>query len=174
MKKFLTVLFTFGFFALLTCISSYTEAEAAHTYPEKYYQNKWCSKWNGNAEYILPDKTRVDCLTKNYAAEFDFAPKWAEAIGQSLYYSKITGKQAAIILIIEKESDFKYFERAKLLANDNNIQLWYMKSPEYNETPARRTTENGTNATAYNTISLNAKEIERMFKTAYKIVNSLL
>ena len=106
----------------------------AYSYPEKYYQNEWCSKWNGKQEFRLPDKTRVDCVTKNYAVEFDFARKWAEAIGQSLYYAKITGKKAAIILILENEKDFKYYNRAKILADDNNIQLWYMKSPGYNST----------------------------------------
>ncbi len=106
-------------------------ANAGHIEKEKYYQDIWCTKWNGAKEYVLPDKTRIDCLTDNYAVEFDFAPKWAEAVGQSLYYSKITGKKAAIILIIEKENDFKYFNRAKLLADDNNIQLWYMKSSDY-------------------------------------------
>lgn len=106
---------------------------AAHDYPEKYYQNQWCSRWGGVQEFRLPDKTRVDCLTKNYATEFDFGPKWAEAIGQSLYYAKITGKKPAIILIIEKPSDFKYYTRANAIAQDLGIKLWYIKSPLYNK-----------------------------------------
>ncbi len=167
MKKILTVLFITGFLAGFSCISAGGRAEAAHSYPEKYYQNQWCSKWGGRAEYLLADKTRVDCLTKSYAVEFDFAPKWAEAVGQSLYYSKMTGKQAAIVLILEKESDFKYFARAKYLAEDNNIQLWYMKSPEYGGYTAPSGAQN-------NTIAFNIKEFERMFKTVYRLVNSLL
>ena len=109
----------------------------------------------------------MDCITKSYAVEFDFAPKWAEAVGQSLYYSKMTGKQAAIILILEKESDFKYFERAKTLADENNIRLWYMKSPEYGGySPKKPDTEE--------VFALNTKELERLFKTVYRIVYSLL
>ena len=59
---------------------------------ESYYVNQWCSPDFGRKEAILWDMTRVDCLSKDYAIEFDFAKKWAESIGQSLYYSKLTGK----------------------------------------------------------------------------------
>ena len=62
---------------------------AKHEYNEHYYQNIWCREHNGITEYILADKTRVDCLTKDMAVEFDFASKWAESVGQSLYYAKI-------------------------------------------------------------------------------------
>jgi integrase len=34
---------------------------------------------------MLDDKAQVDCLTGEYAAKFDFAPNWAESIGQALY-----------------------------------------------------------------------------------------
>lgn len=52
-------------------------------------------------EYQLEDKTRVDCLTSNLAVEFDFAPKWAECIGQALYYGKKTKRIPACALIME-------------------------------------------------------------------------
>ena len=164
MRRFLTTLFIFCTPVLVFCC---TKANAAHVYPEKYYQKEWCSRWDGNLEYLLPDRTRVDCITKSYAVEFDFAPKWAEAVGQSLYYSKMTGKQAAIILILEKETDFKYFERAKTLAQDNNIQLWYMKSPEFGgHAPA--------NSINGQTMALNTKEFEKMLKTVYRLIYHLL
>lgn len=102
-----------------------------HVYSEKYYQNEWCSRWYGKQEVILPDKTRVDCVTRNFAVEFDFAFKWAESIGQALYYSKMTGKKPAIILIIEKPSDFKHYKKAEKITSDLGIKLWYMKSPKY-------------------------------------------
>ena len=83
-------------------------------------------------EYKLSDKTRVDCVTKNYAVEFDFAPKWAEAIGQSLYYGIMTNKKPAVVLIIEKPEDFRYYQRIKKVADNVNFTLWYVKSPTYN------------------------------------------
>ena len=102
---------------------------AKHLYPEKYYQKNWCEINHGTLEYTLPDGTRVDCLTEDYAVEFDFAPKWAESVGQSLYYAKKTAKKPGIVLIIESGKDFKYYYRVKTLCNDYKISLWYMKQP---------------------------------------------
>ena len=80
---------------------------------------------NGILEYRLKDKTRVDCLTKTYAIEVDFAKKWAESIGQSLYYSKQTQKQAGVLLILEKpQKDIKYLHRLKKIAKEYNIKIW--------------------------------------------------
>lgn len=100
-------------------------------YNEKYYQNEWCTRWQGRQEVRLKDKTRIDCMTKNYVVEFDFARKWAEAIGQSLHYARMTGKKPGIILIIEKPKDMVYYNRIKPLCKQYNIALWYMKSPIY-------------------------------------------
>ena len=67
---------------------------------ESYYVNQWCTPDFGRKEAVLWDMTRVDCLAKDYAIEFDFAKKWAESVGQSLYYSKMTGKAPAVVLIL--------------------------------------------------------------------------
>jgi len=78
---------------------------------EAYYQKKWCSEHNGITEYILQDRTRVDCLTDTHAIEVDFAGKWAESIGQSLFYGAKTKKKPGIVLIIVKEKDIRYYQR---------------------------------------------------------------
>lgn len=80
-------------------------------------------------EVVQSDNTRVDCLTDTHAIEFDFGSKWAEAIGQSLYYSIKTGKQAGIVLILEKDGDTRYWERMKTVINELklNIKTWQMK-----------------------------------------------
>jgi len=87
-------------------------------------------------EFVLRDGTRVDCLTKNYAVEFDFAEKWAEAVGQSLHYARLTGEDPAIVLIIEKESDWKHYWQLKKAVRKHGIKLWYI-TPNYlkTETP---------------------------------------
>ena len=118
------------FFVILFLFFAKINVFAAHVFPEKYYQNAWCAQWNGRQEVKLIDSTRVDCITKNYAIEFDFANKWAEAVGQSLHYSRMTGKKPAIILIIEKNEDFKYYNRVKPLCEKYNIALWYMRPPK--------------------------------------------
>ncbi len=97
---------------------------------EKDYQTSWCEKHNGKTEVRLFDKTRIDCLTDSHAVEFDFAGKWGESIGQSLYYAAVVHKKPGIVLIIEnKETDDKYLQRVKTVANKYNIKVWTM-SPD--------------------------------------------
>ena len=67
-------------------------AYAKHLHHEKYYQDLWC-QGKGKTEVVLPDKTRCDCLTATHAVEVDFATRWYEALGQSLYYGLQTGKR---------------------------------------------------------------------------------
>ena len=58
---------------------------AAQAQPEEFYVEQTCS---GEIEVRLPDRTRVDCLTNEYAIEYDFSNKWAEAIGQALHVAR--------------------------------------------------------------------------------------
>lgn len=88
-----------------------TLAQAGHSHPEKWYQEKWCAEQGGQTEVVLSDNTRADCITKENIVEFDFAPKFYESIGQALYYSLQTGKRAGIVLILEKPEDRKYWIR---------------------------------------------------------------
>jgi len=98
-----------------------------HLHPEKYYQSQWCKANNGIMEYKNDDGTRVDCLTDKNAVEFDFAQKWAESIGQALYYQKKTNKKAKVVLILEnKEKDMKYFKRVLELSADYGFECEYV------------------------------------------------
>lgn len=107
MKKYLFITL------LLTLISlpAYSQPKN-HFFYEKDYQNYWCSANNGKTEVILNDKARVDCLTLNYAVEVDFAPKWAESIGQSLYYASVTKKSTGRFINFRKSNKrFNIFEK---------------------------------------------------------------
>lgn len=124
MKKFLLfIIFVFLVLPLPT--------EAKKLYNEKYYQNKWCSQWNGKQEVRLLDFTRVDCVTKNYAVEFDFAKKWAECFGQATHYADITRKKPACILIMEKPADFMHYYKSMPTFKKHDVTLWYMKAPNF-------------------------------------------
>lgn len=50
-------------------------------HPERWYQEDWCAKTHGKTEVVFSDRTRCDCLTDEYAVEFDSGKKWAEATG---------------------------------------------------------------------------------------------
>lgn len=90
---------------------------------EADYINNYCQ---GFIEYTLPDRTRVDCLYDGYAIEFDFAKKWAESIGQSLYYAKMTGNKPAVAIIIKSPEDERYIKRIE--AVDKNITIFRIKA----------------------------------------------
>lgn len=96
----------------------------SHTHPEKYYQERWCADHAGTLEYRLDDATRVDCLTGEHAVEVDFAPKWAEAVGQSLYYAERTGKKPGVLLIMEHSGDERYLNRLLKLSERYKISVW--------------------------------------------------
>lgn len=124
MKRFVQIITI----TLLIASINLTQAEAAHLHPEKYYQELWCNANQGVMEVKLKDYTRIDCVTDKYAVEFDFARKWAESIGQSLHYGMMTGKQPAVVLIIEEQKDWIYFNRIKALCNKYGIQLFSMSA----------------------------------------------
>lgn len=88
-------------------------------------------KYKATPEFRLWDDTRVDLLNDEYAIEVDYAHKWAEAIGQSLYYSNLTGKKPGIILFvkdIEKERQFVY--RLQTVAVKYGITFWIEYIPK--------------------------------------------
>ena len=80
----------------------------------------------GKIEYVLHDRTRVDCLTSTHAIEYDFSRKWAEAIGQSLGYAFETNKRAGIVLIIQNKKDLKHWYKLNSIVGHNKlpIDLW--------------------------------------------------
>jgi len=82
---------------------------------EKYYSDKFCEEMSGQADYVLKDKSRVDCLTETHAFEVDWADgmKVYEAIGQSLYYASQTDKKPGILLLIRKDNSDKHIRKIK-------------------------------------------------------------
>jgi hypothetical protein len=102
---------------------------AKHLHLEKVYQTQWCDRAGGEMEVRLEDETRVDCLTSEYAIEFDFGTKWAESIGQALHYSQETSRQGGIVLILEHENDYKYWLRLNKIIDKAhlNIKTWIMR-----------------------------------------------
>jgi hypothetical protein len=109
---------------------------AKREHPEKWYQERWCRKQGeqgGQTEVVLPDKTRCDCVTDTHAIEFDFGSKWAEAIGQSAYYSIHTKKKAGIVLILENLKDRKYWIRLNTTVKHFNLPIdtWNVGNAAY-------------------------------------------
>jgi len=77
----------------------------------------------GKAELLLPDATRCDLVTDTHAVEIDFADKWTEAIGQSLYYAFQTNKKPGIILIMEDKKDERHFLKVRSVIMNYNLPI---------------------------------------------------
>ena len=88
---------------------------------EDYYNRQFCTQESGQAEYSLPDRSRVDCLTDTHAFEADWADglKVYESIGQSLYYAAETGKKPGILLLVRKRNSDKYIRKVRRI-----IESW--------------------------------------------------
>ncbi len=92
-------------------------------HPERWYQERFCDSVGGRMEVILSDKTRPDRLTPDRAWEVDFARKWAESIGQSLHYARMTGRKPGIVLIIETLGDIRYIETLTNTIKPLNVDI---------------------------------------------------
>lgn len=114
--------------ALLLIILLLPLAANASPHHEREYQENWCTLAGGTVEFVLPDRARVDCLTRTHAVEVDFARKWAEAVGQALYYSIETGKSPGILLIMEEKGDERYLKRLMAVTGATGITVWVTDS----------------------------------------------
>lgn len=85
---------------------------------EQHYINKYCSE---NLAYTAT--VAVDCLTAEYAIEFDFSHKWAEAIGQSLYYALQTNKKPAIFIICKNHLCNKHLHKLNTTIAHYQLQI---------------------------------------------------
>ncbi len=81
----------------------------------------------------MPNGTRCDCVTDTHAIEFDFGNNWAEAVGQSSYYSIQTKKRAGIVLILETSKDRKYWIRLNTTIEQLNLHIdaWAVGNAAY-------------------------------------------
>ena len=114
---------------VLLLITSLLFAGCSHAsvkHNERFYQTELCNELGGEMEYVLEDRTRVDCLTDEYAIEVDFAKKWAESIGQSLFYAQMTGKEPAVGLIVG-DKDSRFLKRLDRVAKEFNIKIFIIK-----------------------------------------------
>lgn len=80
---------------------------------ETYWQDIIQQEIGGEKEYRLDDGTRVDLLFINKACEIDWATKWAEGIGQSIYYGLKTDRPPLVILLAKKDGWEKYRDRVE-------------------------------------------------------------
>lgn len=74
----------------------------------------------GVLEHVLQDSTRVDLLLPDRAIEVDWAPKWAEGVGQAIYYGKMTGRQPTVLLLLKGPEDRHHIHKPLVCG----VEVW--------------------------------------------------
>ena len=112
----------FGF----SCLPLFTLAFQEQDYPSETEAVKaLAEKYEGKVEVRLWDATRVDLLTEEYAIEADWSYKWAEGIGQALYYAEVTGKKPAVMILVKDlKKETRYIYRLQTVAAKHNIKVF--------------------------------------------------
>ena len=62
-------------------------------------------------------------MADTQAIEIDFADKWTEAIGQSLYYAFQTNKKPGIILVMEDKKDERHLLKVRSVIMNYNLPI---------------------------------------------------
>ena len=102
-----------------------TDTHADTELKENDYQGYFAEWIEGETEVLLDDWSRVDILTEVYAIEIDYCYKWAEGIGQALFYAEKTGRLPGVVLILAKRKNYEnYINRIMLVADKYNIVVW--------------------------------------------------
>lgn len=74
-------------------------AAAQTVLPEAKVQECICA--DKETEVTMPSGGRADCTDATHVIEIDRSSKWAEALGQSLYYGEQTGLKPRIVLFCD-------------------------------------------------------------------------
>jgi hypothetical protein len=86
---------------------------------------KLARKYRAKTEVRLEDGTRCDLVNDTYAIECEYPDKWAEAIGQSLYYGiQLNKKPAILFLIKDVPREAKFVRRCKVVAKQHEIEVF--------------------------------------------------
>jgi len=89
-----------------------TIARPEPTDRETTWSTYLAQEWQGEAEHILPDGSRVDVLTDSTAWEIEWCYKWEQAFGQAPFYAASTGRSAGICLLNRGNVDDEDYLRA--------------------------------------------------------------
>jgi hypothetical protein len=95
------------------------EVQESHVAP-----SEWCQSERGDTEIKLSDGTVLDCLTDDYVISIDNAPKWADAMGRARYGANATGREPAVVLVLENTETQLTYLRRLLVAIQGDSKRW--------------------------------------------------
>lgn len=94
---------------------------------EPFYQRIAAEALGGEMEVTMPDRSRCDIVTEEYAIEVEWASNWKAGIGQALNYAFRSNKKAGIVLIVDKPTDSMRL-MSVLEHYDLPITVWTLES----------------------------------------------
>ena len=86
---------------VLLALLLFPAASLAHS--EKEHADALCAGFDA-IELRNDDGTRTDCLNAQFAVEVDYTYKWAEGVGQALYYAELHQRTPGIIFVCHPET----------------------------------------------------------------------
>lgn len=110
--------------ALALAILALLLASASLAETEREAAIRLAPKYGARLEVALADGSRADMVTDLEAIEVDWARKWAEAIGQSLFYASMLQKRPAVMLLKSSDRDDRYVRRCKRVCDIHGITLY--------------------------------------------------
>ena len=119
--------------AALACLVALCSTTSAN---ELTQARRLAAKYSAQVEVRLPDDSRVDLLSDTHAIEVDWAPKWAEAVGQAIHYSLLADKKPAVILLLrDPATEWRHLVRAAQVCGRLGIVLYVEPVSERIATP---------------------------------------
>ncbi len=96
---------------------------------EERNERAWCQalapKYGAEVEVRLWDGTRCDLLSATEAIEVDWAAKAYEAVGQAVWYSIVTGRRPAVLLLVrDPAKEARHIYRATAICTRLDITLY--------------------------------------------------
>jgi hypothetical protein len=106
-------------------------------YSEAEIRDRLCAQIEREKQFekrrLAGKPSAIDCFNDRYAIEIDRGPKWAEAIGQAIYYASQTNREPGIVLICDEGRerrclDYKFRLEAALAYSKLKSTVWFCPS----------------------------------------------
>ena len=113
-------------YSFLLLIFQFLLIQSIFTQGESFYMHI-IHQYLGGEKEVKVQNGRIDILNDEYAIEVDFAKKWKEAIGQSIWYALNTNKKAGIVLIRKGDYDtyhFQLYTALEYAGLSDKIKVW--------------------------------------------------
>lgn len=98
---------------------------------ESDYTKMVKNHFNGISHCKLDCGLIPDVITAKYAIEVDYTHKWAESIGQSLLYAKVTNRKPLIVFIYDKLRDYKQLDLVLSLLRQLAIRVYVINKYDF-------------------------------------------